>query len=69
MRIEAKLEDLGLVLPEPMRVPAGLRMPFSWVRVCADRAYILGHIALEADGCPARSGGPPPSGSFRRDYP
>ena len=29
MRVEAKLEDLGLVLPEPMRVPPGLRMPFS----------------------------------------
>jgi hypothetical protein len=24
MRIEAKLEELGLVLPEPMQVPSGL---------------------------------------------
>ena len=23
MRVEAKLEDLGLVLPKPMRVPQG----------------------------------------------
>ena len=38
MRIEAKLEELGLVLPEPMRVPSGLQLPFSWVR--ANRAYI-----------------------------
>ena len=50
MRIEAKLEDLGLVLPEPMQVPAGLRMPFSWVRVRGNRAYVSGHIALNPDG-------------------
>ena len=50
MRIEAKLEELGLVLPEPMRVPPDLRMPFSWVRVRGDRAYVSGHIALNTDG-------------------
>jgi enamine deaminase RidA (YjgF/YER057c/UK114 family) len=50
MHIEAKLEDLGLVLPEPMRVPPGLRMPFSWVRVRGNRAYVSGHIALNTDG-------------------
>jgi enamine deaminase RidA (YjgF/YER057c/UK114 family) len=50
MRIEAKLEDLGLVLPEPMQVPPTLRMPFSWVRVRGNRAYISGHIPLNADG-------------------
>ena len=50
MHIEAKLEDLGLILPEPMQVPSGLRMPFSWVRVRGDRAYISGHIALNPDG-------------------
>jgi hypothetical protein len=33
MRVEAKLEELGLVLPEPMQVgPPGLRFPFAWVR-------------------------------------
>ena len=50
MRIEAKLEDLGLVLPEPMQVPPTLRMPFSWVRVRGNRAYVSGHIALNPDG-------------------
>jgi hypothetical protein len=29
MRIEADLEDLGLVLPEPMQVPSGLRLPLA----------------------------------------
>ena len=50
MHVEAKLEELGLVLPEPMRVPPGLRMPFSWVRVRGNRAYVSGHIALNTDG-------------------
>jgi enamine deaminase RidA (YjgF/YER057c/UK114 family) len=50
MRIEAKLEELGLVLPGPMRVPPDLRMPFSWVRMRGDRAYVSGHIALNTDG-------------------
>jgi hypothetical protein len=31
--IEAKLAQLGLVLPDPMRVPQGVVLPFSWVRV------------------------------------
>jgi enamine deaminase RidA (YjgF/YER057c/UK114 family) len=50
MRIEAKLEELGLVLPEPMQAPSGQQLPFSWVRVRANRAYISGHIPLSADG-------------------
>ncbi len=33
-----------------MQVPLGLRLPFSWVRVRGDRAYVSGHIALNTDG-------------------
>lgn len=54
MHIEAKLEDLGLVLPDPMQVPPGLRLPFAWVRVRGNRAYISGHIALNSDGSVAQ---------------
>jgi enamine deaminase RidA (YjgF/YER057c/UK114 family) len=54
MHIEAKLKDLGLVLPEPMQAPPGLRLPFSWVRVRGNRAYISGHIALNPDGSVAQ---------------
>ena len=54
MRVEAKLEDLGLVLPEAMQVPQGLRLPFAWVRVRGNRAYISGHIALNPDGSVAQ---------------
>jgi enamine deaminase RidA (YjgF/YER057c/UK114 family) len=54
MHIEAKLEHLGLVLPEPMQVPQGLRLPFAWVRLRGNRAYISGHIALNPDGSVAQ---------------
>jgi enamine deaminase RidA (YjgF/YER057c/UK114 family) len=50
MRIEAKLEELGLVLPAEMQLPPGLRLPFAWVRVRGNRAYISGHVALNQDG-------------------
>jgi enamine deaminase RidA (YjgF/YER057c/UK114 family) len=50
MQIEARLEELGLVLPAPMQTPAGMRLPFSWVRVRGNRAYISGHIAVNPDG-------------------
>ena len=50
MQIEARLEALGLVLPAPMQVPAGIRLPFTWVRVRGNRAYISGHIAVNPDG-------------------
>ena len=54
MHIEAKLEELGLVLPEPMQVPQGLWLPFAWVRMRGNRAYISGHIALNPDGSVAQ---------------
>ena len=50
MSIEARLRELGLVLPEPFRGPAGARYPFSWVRVRGDRAYVSGHLPLNPDG-------------------
>ena len=50
MDIEAKLEELGLVLPEPTKTPPGLVLPFSWVRVRGDRAYVSGHVPINPDG-------------------
>ncbi len=50
MRIEAKLEAMGLVLPEAFKVPAGLQLPFAWVRVRGNRAYIAGHVPQNPDG-------------------
>lgn len=48
--IEAKLQAMGLVLPEPMKVPAGMTLPFSWVRIRGNRAFISGHIPQNPDG-------------------
>ena len=53
--IEAKLNDLGLALPEPLQVPAGMVLPFSWVRVRGNRVYASGHIALDQDGSVAQT--------------
>jgi enamine deaminase RidA (YjgF/YER057c/UK114 family) len=50
MQIEARLEELGLVLPQQLEAPPGLRLPFSWVRVRGDRAYVSGHAAMNPDG-------------------
>lgn len=50
MHIEARLEKMGLTLPAPTQVPAGMQMPFAWVRVRGNRAYLSGHIALNDDG-------------------
>src|SRR5438034_1795015 len=49
MRIEAKLEALGLVLPEPLKTP-GIRLPFAPVRIRGSRAYISGHVPQNLDG-------------------
>jgi enamine deaminase RidA (YjgF/YER057c/UK114 family) len=50
VRIEARLAELGLVLPEPTRPPPGVRLPFSHVRVRGQRAFIAGHGPLNRDG-------------------
>jgi enamine deaminase RidA (YjgF/YER057c/UK114 family) len=49
MRIEAKLEALGLVLPEPLKTP-GMRLAFAPVRIRGSRAYISGHGPQNLDG-------------------
>lgn len=50
MKIEAKLSEMGLVLPETIKIPEGLVLPFSFVRVRGNRAYISGHGPQNADG-------------------
>ena len=49
MRIEAKLEELGLMLPEPLKTP-GMRLPCASVRIRGNRAYIAGHGPQAPDG-------------------
>ncbi|HEX6339605.1 RidA family protein [Umezawaea sp.] len=50
MRIEYKLAELGLLLPEQLRLPPGVFLPFPWVRVHGNRAYVSGHGPLNPDG-------------------
>jgi enamine deaminase RidA (YjgF/YER057c/UK114 family) len=49
-RTAARLRELGLVLPGPMRVPAGIALPFPWVNVRGTRVFVSGHGPQDADG-------------------
>jgi enamine deaminase RidA (YjgF/YER057c/UK114 family) len=48
--IESKLQAMGLALPAPLKLPAGVTLPFPWVRVYGDRAYVSGHGPTNPDG-------------------
>ncbi|HZI64303.1 MAG TPA: RidA family protein, partial [Thermoanaerobaculia bacterium] len=48
--IEAKLQALGLALPAPMVLPPGMTLPFPWVKVYGNRAWVSGHGPLNPDG-------------------
>lgn len=61
MDIERRLEELGLKLPGPAALPPGVEIPFAWVRVRGDRAFVSGHGALAEDGSPAGPFGKVPS--------
>jgi enamine deaminase RidA (YjgF/YER057c/UK114 family) len=50
VRIEARLTELGLAVAEPLRLPPGVTLPFPWVRVHGNRAFVSGHGPLETDG-------------------
>lgn len=52
--IETRLAELGLVLPPPTVPPPGVVLPFPWVRVVGDRAFVSGHGPVAADGSLAR---------------
>jgi enamine deaminase RidA (YjgF/YER057c/UK114 family) len=48
--IRARLAELDLVLPAPTRPPPGVVLPFAWVRVVGERAFVSGHGPVNADG-------------------
>ncbi|MFF5291219.1 RidA family protein [Paractinoplanes globisporus] len=50
MQIENRLRELGLELPDPMRLPPGTTLPFPWVRTHGNRAFVSGHGPLHRDG-------------------
>jgi enamine deaminase RidA (YjgF/YER057c/UK114 family) len=51
--VEERLRAMGLELPPPLAVPAGVRLPFAPVRVVGDRAIVSGHGPQNADGSSA----------------
>jgi enamine deaminase RidA (YjgF/YER057c/UK114 family) len=48
--IESRLAALGLQLPAPIRLPAGVKFPFQFVRIAGTRAFVSGHGPQNADG-------------------
>lgn len=48
--IDARLKQLGLTLPAPLQLPAGIKLPFPWVRVIGTRAWVSGHGPTQVDG-------------------
>jgi enamine deaminase RidA (YjgF/YER057c/UK114 family) len=47
--IEDRLGELGLELPALPAAPPGVRLPFEFVRVHGDVAYVSGHGPLDGD--------------------
>lgn len=60
-RIEERIAAMGLDLPERVKLPPGVTIPFAWVRVHGSRAFVSGHGALAADGSPLGPFGRVPS--------
>ena len=50
MTPDEKIQELNLILPQPIKLPPNLEMQFSWVRVSGNRVFISGHVALNSDG-------------------
>lgn len=49
-KVEAKIAEMGLVLPAPLQPPPGIVLPFEMVRLVGDRAFVSGHGPLNPDG-------------------
>ena len=47
---EDRLGELGYAIPEPLKLPPGVALPFPWVRIVGSRAIISGHGPTDADG-------------------
>jgi enamine deaminase RidA (YjgF/YER057c/UK114 family) len=48
--IEAKLNSLGLKIPQQLKVPPNIKTPSAWIRLRGDKAYISGHGPQNPDG-------------------
>jgi len=50
MSTEERLAAMGVVLPEPLKVAEGVKLPYSPVHVRGKRAFISGHGPQNPDG-------------------
>jgi enamine deaminase RidA (YjgF/YER057c/UK114 family) len=48
--IEARIKALGLMLPEPLKTPPGVVLPFQFVRIVGSSAFISGHGPTTVEG-------------------
>jgi hypothetical protein len=62
-KVEERLSTLGLVLPPPVKAPAGVVLPFQFIRLVGNRAYISGHGPQSPDGSIAA-----PFGKLGREF-
>ncbi|HEU0025986.1 MAG TPA: RidA family protein [Ktedonobacterales bacterium] len=62
MKVEAKLAERKLILPQPMQTGTPVKLPFTDARVRGSRVYISGHGPLNRDGTLAE-----PRGKVGRD--
>lgn len=53
-QIAEKITEMGLVLPEPIKLPPGMTLPFPWVHVRGNRVFVSGHGPLNPDGSVAQ---------------
>ena len=60
-RVDKRLQELGLELPAEAKTPPGMTIPFEWVRVRGNRAFVSGHGPLALDGSPLAPFGKVPS--------
>ncbi|MEM9012053.1 MAG: RidA family protein [Pseudomonadota bacterium] len=49
-RIEERLKTLGITLPPLPSVPPGVELPFPWINLRGDRAFVSGHGPIGPDG-------------------
>jgi enamine deaminase RidA (YjgF/YER057c/UK114 family) len=47
---EERLAALGYAIPEPLKLPPGVTLPFPWVRIVGSRAMISGHGPTDTRG-------------------
>lgn len=52
--IERRLASLGLALPQPIKAPPGVVLPFRFVRIAGTRVLISGHGPTTPDGSIAK---------------